>query len=75
MPISFAQAEKLAGEYVHRSEELLKGAGAFLKDAVHVIPAEGSGDTRGVVWDGSDMYANQFVRCGCSCTNSNHLDG
>ncbi|CEL60716.1 hypothetical protein RSOLAG1IB_03955 [Rhizoctonia solani AG-1 IB] len=56
MPISFAQAEKLAGEYVHRSEELLKGAGAFLKDAVHVIPAEGSSDTRGVVWDGSDIW-------------------
>ncbi|KAF8757157.1 BSD domain [Rhizoctonia solani] len=46
MPISFAQAEKLAGEYVHRSEELLKGAGAFLKDAVHVIPAEGVDNTR-----------------------------
>ncbi|CAE7228590.1 unnamed protein product [Rhizoctonia solani] len=56
VPISLAQAEKLAGEYVHRSEELLKGAGAFLKDAVHVIPAEGSGDTRGVVWDGSDIW-------------------
>ncbi|CUA66665.1 hypothetical protein RSOLAG22IIIB_00106 [Rhizoctonia solani] len=56
VPISFAQAEKLAGEYVHRSEELLKGAGAFLKDAVHVIPAEGSGDIRGVVWDGSDIW-------------------
>ncbi|KAG8691492.1 hypothetical protein FRC11_002678 [Ceratobasidium sp. 423] len=56
VPISLAQAEKLAGEYVHRSEELLKGAGAFLKDAVHVIPAEGSGDTRGVVWDGSDVW-------------------
>ncbi|CAE6416388.1 unnamed protein product [Rhizoctonia solani] len=56
MPITFAQAEKLAGEYVHRSEELLKGAGAFLKDAVHVIPAEGSDSTRGVVWDGSDIW-------------------
>ncbi|CAE6512809.1 unnamed protein product [Rhizoctonia solani] len=56
VPISLAQAEKLAGEYVHRSEELLKGAGAFLKDAVHVIPAEGSTDTRGVVWDGSDIW-------------------
>ncbi|CAE6483707.1 unnamed protein product [Rhizoctonia solani] len=56
MPISFAQAEKLAGEYVHRSEELLKGAGAFLKDAVHVIPAEGVDNTRGVVWDGSDIW-------------------
>ncbi|CAE6499292.1 unnamed protein product [Rhizoctonia solani] len=56
VPISLAQAEKLAGEYVHRSEELLKGAGAFLKDAVDVIPAEGSSDTRGVVWDGSDIW-------------------
>ncbi|KAH7339804.1 hypothetical protein B0J17DRAFT_656847 [Rhizoctonia solani] len=56
VPISLAQAEKLAGEYVHRSEELLKGAGAFLKDAVHVIPAEGSDNPRGVVWDGSDIW-------------------
>jgi hypothetical protein len=55
VPISLAQAEKLAGEYVHRSEALLKGAGAFLKDAVHVIPGEGPDSTRGVVWDGSDM--------------------
>ncbi|KAJ1304768.1 hypothetical protein OPQ81_005905 [Rhizoctonia solani] len=56
VPISFAQAEKLAGEYIHRSEELLKGAGAFLKDAVHIIPAEGSVSTQGVVWDGSDIW-------------------
>lgn len=65
VPISLAQAEKLAGEYVHRSEELLKNAGAFLKDAVHVIPAEGSSDARGVVWDGSDMCVTLLP---CSAT-------
>lgn len=54
-PISLAQAEKLAEEYVHRSEALLKGAGAFLKDAVHVIPAEGSAGGQNVFWDGSDV--------------------
>ncbi|QRV94055.1 BSD domain-containing protein [Ceratobasidium sp. AG-Ba] len=47
-PISLAQAEKLAEEYI-------KNAGAFLKDAVHVVPGEAS-ETRGVVWDGSDIW-------------------
>ncbi|KAG9123714.1 hypothetical protein FRC07_014184 [Ceratobasidium sp. 392] len=54
-PITFAQAEKLAEEYVHRSEALLKNAGAFLKDAVHVVPGE-TNEVRGVVWDGSDIW-------------------
>ncbi|KAG9101746.1 hypothetical protein FS749_003821 [Ceratobasidium sp. UAMH 11750] len=54
-PITFAQAEKLAEEYVHRSEALLKNAGAFLKDAVHVVPGE-TNEVRGVVWDGSDVW-------------------
>lgn len=53
---TLAQAEKLAGEYVHRSEALLKGAGAFLKDAVQVVPGEGAANTQGVVWDGSDIW-------------------
>lgn len=64
VPTTLAQAEKLAGEYVHRSEALLKGAGAFLKDAVQVVPAEGSDNTRGVVWDGSDMCVTRIVALG-----------
>ncbi|KAG9085244.1 hypothetical protein FRC06_003688 [Ceratobasidium sp. 370] len=54
-PITLAQAEKLAEEYVHRSEALLKNAGAFLKDAVHVVPGE-TNEVQGVVWDGSDIW-------------------
>jgi hypothetical protein len=59
-PISLAQAEKLAEEYVHRSEALLKNAGAFLKDAVHVVPGDASNDMHGVVWDGSDVCVIVF---------------
>jgi len=55
--ITRAQAE----EYVHKSEELLKEAGEFLKDAVKVVPPEegaagSSGVPAGVMWDGSDIW-------------------
>lgn len=72
-PISLAQAEKLAEEYVHRSEALLKGAGAFLKDAVNVIPAEGSTSSQNVFWDGSDVYVLLSPPC-CSILTS-WIDG
>ena len=50
--ITRAQAE----EYVHKSEELLREAGEFLKDAVKVVPPESQGENVGVVWDGSDVW-------------------
>ena len=50
--ITRAQAE----EYVHKSEELFREAGEFLKDAVKVVPPESQGEGVGVVWDGSDVW-------------------
>ncbi|KAG8899486.1 hypothetical protein FRB99_006691 [Tulasnella sp. 403] len=49
-----AQAEKLAEEYRHKSEVLLKEAGEYLKDAVKVVPPDGS--ERNILWDGSDVW-------------------
>ena len=45
-----------AGGYVQKSEELLREAGEFLKDAVKVVPPESQGESIGVVWDGSDVW-------------------
>ncbi|GHJ88638.1 hypothetical protein NliqN6_5040 [Naganishia liquefaciens] len=53
--LNIQQAEKLAEEYLRKSEDLLHNAGEFLKDAVKVVPPESDG--HGVVWDGSDTYA------------------
>ncbi len=50
--ITRAQAE----EYVHKSEELLREAGEFLKDAVKVVPPTEEGYTSGVIWDGTDVW-------------------
>lgn len=51
--VTRAQAE----EYVHKSEELLRDAGEFLKEAVKVVPPEeGGAVTTGVMWDGSDIW-------------------
>lgn len=50
--ITRAQAE----EYVQKSEELLREAGEFLKDAVKVVPPESQGESIGVMWDGSDVW-------------------
>lgn len=41
---------------MHKSEELLREAGEFLKDAVKVVPPESQGENIGVVWDGSDVW-------------------
>lgn len=54
--LNIQQAEKLAEDYLRKSEGLLHNAGEFLKDAVKVVPPE-EGDVHGVVWDGSDSYA------------------
>lgn len=46
-----------AEEYVHKSEELLRDAGEFLKDAVKVVPPEEGGQVpAGMMWDGSDIW-------------------
>ena len=50
--ITRAQAE----EYVHKSEELLREAGEFLKDAVKVVPPESHAESVGVMWDGMDVW-------------------
>lgn len=50
--ITRAQAE----EYVQKSEELLREAGEFFKDAVKVVPPESEGESVGVMWDGSDVW-------------------
>ncbi|CDO69313.1 hypothetical protein BN946_scf184976.g32 [Trametes cinnabarina] len=44
-------------EYVHRSEDFLREAGEFLKDAVKVVPPEeGEAVYPGLVWDGTDVW-------------------
>jgi hypothetical protein len=56
--VNLKQAEKLAEEYLKKSEGLLAEAGEFLKDAVKVVPPEeGDGSGIGMAWDGSDMYS------------------
>ncbi|KAJ9123973.1 hypothetical protein QFC22_000764 [Naganishia vaughanmartiniae] len=54
--LNLQQAEKLAEEYLKKSEGLLHDAGEFLKDAVKVVPPE-DGDGQAIAWDGSDMYS------------------
>lgn len=44
-------------EYVHRSEDFLRDAGEFLKDAVKVVPPEeGDSGYPGLIWDGTDVW-------------------
>ena len=46
-----------AEEYAHKSEELLRDAGEFFKDAVKVVPPEGGNVAPpGVLWDGTDIW-------------------
>lgn len=54
--LNVQQAEKLAEDYLRKSEGLFHNASEFLKDAVKVVPP-GEGDAHGVAWDGSDSYA------------------
>ena len=42
---------------MHKSEELFRDAGEFLKEAVKVVPPEEGGQiTPGIMWDGSDIW-------------------
>lgn len=44
-------------EYVHKSEDFLREAGEFLKDAVKVVPPEaGDEGYPGLIWDGTDVW-------------------
>ncbi|KAL7281275.1 hypothetical protein ACG7TL_004584 [Trametes sanguinea] len=44
-------------EYVHRSEDFLREAGDFFKEAVKVVPPEeGDAVYPGLVWDGTDVW-------------------
>lgn len=44
-------------EYVHRSEDFLRDAGEFLKDALKVVPPEeGDSGYPGLIWDGTDVW-------------------
>ena len=49
--LPLAQAEKLAEGYLHRSQELFKEAGEFLKDAVKVVPPAVGPDGKPMVED------------------------
>lgn len=53
-----AELQKVqTGEFVARSEELLREAGDFLRDAVRVIPPEEEGQQSvGIAWDGTDVW-------------------
>ncbi|GJE94455.1 hypothetical protein PsYK624_106250 [Phanerochaete sordida] len=50
--VTRAQAEA----YAHRSEELLRDASEFLREAVKVVPPEEGAAVPGVMWDGSDIW-------------------
>jgi len=59
--LHLADAEKLAEEYLKKSEGVLKEAGRYLQEAVKVVPPidggeTGSGPAGGVSWDGSDVW-------------------
>ncbi|KAH9892830.1 hypothetical protein C8Q73DRAFT_648808 [Cubamyces lactineus] len=43
-------------EYVHKSEDFLREAGEFLKDAVKVVPPEENASYPGLIWDGTDVW-------------------
>ncbi|WRT63501.1 uncharacterized protein IL334_000406 [Kwoniella shivajii] len=61
LQLSMKQAEKLAEEYLKKSDQLLKDAEKWVEDAVKVIPPDGSDhQDRHMVsmgWDGSDFYS------------------
>lgn len=60
--VTRAQAE----EYVHKSEELLREASEFLKDAVKVVPPEEGASSPGVLWDGTDVWMLPDMRSDAS---------
>ncbi|KAI0812587.1 hypothetical protein BC629DRAFT_1474091 [Irpex lacteus] len=70
--ITKAQAE----EYAHKSEELLRDAGEFFKEAVKVVPPEGgSVAPPGVLWDGTDIWMLPEVNAAPSTTGDSKGKG
>jgi len=57
--LHLADAERLAEEYLRKSEGVLSNAGQFLSDAIKIVPPTEAGDEAdiGVSWDGSDAWA------------------
>lgn len=55
--MSLKQAERLAEEYLKKSEGLMSEAGEWVKEAVKIVPPQEGEERPGVVWDGTDMYA------------------
>ncbi|CDZ96523.1 Uncharacterized conserved protein, contains BSD domain [Phaffia rhodozyma] len=53
--LHLADAEKLAEDYLKKSENLLQDAGKFFQEAVKIVPPTNDGQA-GVSWDGSDMW-------------------
>ncbi|WVQ82631.1 hypothetical protein IAT38_004763 [Cryptococcus sp. DSM 104549] len=58
LQLSMKQAEKLAEEYLRKSDQWVKGAEKWMEDAVRVVPPEGE-ETHvvNVGWDGGDWYS------------------
>lgn len=57
--LHLADAERLAEEYLRKSEGVLTNAGQFLSDAIKIVPptsADGEAES-GVSWDASDAWA------------------
>ena len=55
-----ARVQGATGDYVQRSEALLREAGEFLREAVKVVPPEGGAAAEdpyaGLIWDGTDVW-------------------
>lgn len=58
LQLSMKQAERLAEEYMRKSDRWVKDAEKWVGEAVKVLPPEGQ-ETRhvGMSWDGSDWYS------------------
>ncbi|WVR03404.1 hypothetical protein IAU60_000395 [Kwoniella sp. DSM 27419] len=57
LQISMKQAEKLAEEYLKKSEGLLKDAEKWVEDAVKVVPPDEDQRMVSMGWEGGDMYS------------------
>nr|XP_019048560.1 hypothetical protein I302_02332 [Kwoniella bestiolae CBS 10118]OCF27490.1 hypothetical protein I302_02332 [Kwoniella bestiolae CBS 10118] len=59
LQLSIHQAEKLAEEYLKKSEVFLKDAEKWVEDNVKVVPPDQTGENpdEHMVWDGSDFYS------------------
>lgn len=55
--LHLADAEKMAEEYLKKSEGILLNAGQFFQDAIKIVPpTSDESDLAGVAWDGSDAW-------------------